>query len=382
MGKIHVQFSVEDEFRILYDVIVIFTRRRNMNQLPTLEEMETAYKERDSSYDGIFFLAVRTTGIFCRPSCTARKPFPGNVEYYPSAREAIFAGYRPCKRCRPLQTNGSPPAWAQKVLEAVDKNPSARLSDADLRADGIDPARARRFFQKEYGMTFQAYCRGRRLGKSLEQIRLGADLDDVALGYGYNSHSGFRDAFVKTFGIPPGRSRSSDCILAAWIESPLGPLIAAATSEGICLLEFTDRRMIDHQFYRLRRCFRRAIVPGENEHLHRLRSELNEYFEGKRKTFSVPMVSPGTEFEQKVWNALRKIGFGRTESYEGIARKIGSPKSVRAVGRANGANRIAIVIPCHRVINKNGELGGYGGGLWRKKKLLALEQGEVVLKPD
>ncbi|HUL43829.1 MAG TPA: methylated-DNA--[protein]-cysteine S-methyltransferase [Bacteroidota bacterium] len=353
-----------------------------MNQLPTHEEMENAYKQRDSSYDGIFFLAVRTTGVFCRPSCTARKPFPENVEYYPSAREAIFAGYRPCKRCRPLETNGSMPAWAQKILSTVEKDPSARLSDADLRANGIDPARARRFFQKEFGMTFQAYCRGRRLGKSLEQIRLGADLDDVALGYGYTSHSGFRDAFVKTFGTPPGKSRDSDCILTTWIESPLGPLIAAATSEGICLLEFTDRRMIDHQFYRLRRSFRQAIVPGENEHLHRLRTELLEYFDGRRKKFTVPVVYPGTEFEQKVWNALRAIPFGATESYEGIAGTIGSPKAIRAVGRANGANRIAIVIPCHRVINKSGELGGYGGGLWRKRKLLGLEQGKEILKAD
>ena len=345
-----------------------------MLNIPSMTEMERAYKQRDASYDGIFFLAVRTTGIFCRPSCPARKPYSSNVEYFPSAREAVFAGYRPCKRCRPLETNGTPPEWVAGLLSTIEKDSTARYSDTYLRSIGIEPARARRFFQKNYGMTFQAYCRGRRLGKSFEQIRLGADLDDVALGYGYNSHSGFREAFVKTFGAAPGKSRTSDCIVTAWIESPVGPLIAAATSEGICLLEFTDRRMLDHQVSRLRNYFKCTIIPGENKHIMQLKKELAEYFEGKRKTFSVKLVYPGSPFEQKVWDALLKIPFGSTASYEDVAKKIGSPKSSRAVGRANGCNRIAIVIPCHRVINKSGELGGYGGGLWRKKMLLELEQ--------
>jgi len=345
-----------------------------MMTLPPQAEMQRAYKRRDGSYDGIFFLAVRTTGIFCRPSCPARKPFPSNVEFFPSPKEAIFAGYRPCKRCRPMDSNGTPPDWVGKLLSGIEKDPTARYSDGYLRSIGVDPARARRFFLKNYGMTFQAYCRGRRLGVSLEQIREGADLDDVSLGYGYNSHSGFREAFVKTFGTPPGKSRSADCVLTTWIESPLGPLIAAATSEGICLLEFTDRRMLDNQFARLRKYFKQAIVPGTNEHFTKLQKELGEYFAGTRTTFSVPLVFPGSPFEQKVWKALLTIPPGKTASYEDIARIVGSPQSSRAVGRANGMNRIAIVIPCHRVINKNGELGGYGGGLWRKQKLLELEK--------
>src|SRR5208283_469118 len=154
-----------------------------MLNLPSSTEMERAYRQRDTSYDGIFFLAVRTTGVFCSPSCPARKPFSSNVEYFPSAREAVFAGYRPCKRCRPLETSGAPPEWVGRLLSTIEKDPSARYSDAFLRSIDIEPARARRFFLKNYGMTFQAYCRGRRLGKSFEQIRLGADLDDVALGY-------------------------------------------------------------------------------------------------------------------------------------------------------------------------------------------------------
>jgi AraC family transcriptional regulator, regulatory protein of adaptative response / methylated-DNA-[protein]-cysteine methyltransferase len=346
-----------------------------MNTLPPLKEMELAYKRRDASYDGLFFLAVRTTGIFCRPSCPARKPLSSNVEYYSSPREAVFAGYRPCKRCRPMETNGKPPQWVGALLSAIEKNSSARYSDAYLRSISVDPARARRFFLKNYGMTFQAYCRARRLGKSFEQIRLGANLDDVVLGYGYNSHSGFRDAFAKTFGAAPGKSRGTDCIVTAWVESPFGPLLAAATSEGICLLEFTDRRRLDHQFSRLRKYFRCSIVPGENTHILQLKSELAEYFAGKRKQFSVKLFYPGTPFEERVWNVLLTIRYGSTVTYEDIAKTVGSPGASRAVGRANGFNRISIVIPCHRVINKNGELGGYGGGLWRKKMLLELEEG-------
>jgi len=351
-----------------------------MTELPAPREMQRAYLARDASYDGIFFLAVRSTGIFCRPSCPARKPDPRNVEYYASAREAVFAGFRPCKRCRPMAPQGSQPEWVARLLERIEDDPAGRYSDAVLRSQGIDPARARRYFHKTFGMTFQAYCRGRRLGKALEQIRLGVDLDDVALGHGYDSHSGFRDAFVRTFGKSPGQSRNDDCILTSWMESPMGPLVAAATSRGVCLLEFTDRRMLDTQFATLRRYFTVAIIPGENEHLRRLRSELGEYFGGTRRAFSVPLVFPGTPFQLKVWSKLQRIPYGKTVSYEELARLVGSPAGQRAVGHANGLNRIAVVIPCHRVVNKNGNLGGYGGGLWRKQKLLSLERGEGNLE--
>ena len=349
-----------------------------MTELPSIQEMERAYKSSDASYDGIFFLAVRSTGIFCRPSCNARKPFPQNVEFYATSREAVFAGFRPCKRCRPMTSNVAAPDWLENILARIDRDPSVRYSDAFLRSIGIEPARTRRYFQKTYGMTFQAYCRGRRLGKALEQIRTGIDLDDVALGYGYSSHSGFRDAFVRTFGNSPGRSRTTDCIVTAWIESPLGALIAGATSGGICLLEFTDRRMLDAQFAVLRKNFHSAIVPGENHHTKQLKKELDEYFRGTRKQFTVPLVSPGSPFQQKVWKELLHIPFGKTVSYEDIGRRIGSPEAQRAVGHANGLNRIAIVIPSHRGVNKNGKFVGYGGGLWRKQKLLSLEQGKTM----
>ncbi|MEW6511375.1 MAG: methylated-DNA--[protein]-cysteine S-methyltransferase [Bacteroidota bacterium] len=347
-----------------------------MPQLPSPAEMERAYLRSDPSYDGVFYLGVRSTGVFCRPTCGARKPMPRNVVYFATPREALFAGYRPCKRCRPLEAIGEPPEWAGKLLAEVDRDPSGRFSDADIRGLGIDPARARRFFRKSYGMTFQAYCRGRRLGKALDQIRRGVKLDDVLFGFGYESHSGFRDAFTKAFGTTPGKARVADAIKIAWIESPLGPLVAAATDESLVLLEFTDRRMLEAQFRALRKHFKRPIVPGSNDVLSRLRTELREYFAGERRDFTVPVSFPGSVFQQRVWRELLRIPHGRTISYEELAKRIASPKGQRAVGTANGLNRIAIVIPCHRVVNKSGELGGYGGGMWRKQALLELERGE------
>ena len=199
--------------------------------------------------------------------------------------------------------------------------------------------------------------------------------DDVILGHGYESHSGFRDAFVRTFGAPPGKSQGAGRLDVAWIESPLGPLVAGATEEGICLLEFTDRRMLEAQFRTLRRLFKRAVVPGSNVHLRKLQEELTAYFSGALETFSVPLVYPGTTFQRRIWEELLAIPYGETRTYEEMAAAAGSPGACRAAGTANGMNRIAILIPCHRVVNKDGKLGGYGGGLWRKQRLLDLERG-------
>jgi AraC family transcriptional regulator of adaptative response/methylated-DNA-[protein]-cysteine methyltransferase len=344
--------------------------------------MERAYKSSDSMYDGVFFLGVRTTGVFCRPSCGARKPLPQNVEYFATPKEAVFAGYRPCKRCQPLSAVGEPPDWAGRLLMEIERDPTRRFSDASLRDMDIDPAKARRFFNKNYGMTFQAYCRGRRLGKAFEQLRKGENLDDVTLGHGYESHSGFREAFARTFGTPPGKAIGTECITVTWIESPLGPLVAGATGENLVLLEFTDRRMLEAQVSTLGRLFKLPIVPGENAVLRQLREELREYFAGKLRKFKVPLAFPGSEFQQRVWKGLLSIPYGSTLSYEGLAEKLNAPGAQRAVGHSNGLNRIAIVIPCHRVVNKDGKLGGYGGGLWRKRALLDLERGERVYAPS
>jgi AraC family transcriptional regulator of adaptative response/methylated-DNA-[protein]-cysteine methyltransferase len=342
-------------------------------------EMERAFFRRDASYDGLFFTGVRTTGVFCRPSCPARKPRPRNVEFFPTVGRALFAGYRPCLRCRPLDTDGRPPEWVERVLEKLALSPDGRVRAAELRALGLSPERVRRHFLKTYGMTFDAYCRARRLGRALDQLREGEGLDAAALDAGYESLSGFREAFRRHFGAPPGRGRQGECVRVAWVRTPLGPMVAGAVDGGLCLLEFTDRRMLERQLAVLGQRFRMPLVPGESEHLGRTRSELEEYFAGRRQEFSVPLQVLGSEFQQKVWRELQRVPYGETRSYADLARAVGSPGAVRAVGQANGMNRIAIVIPCHRIVNTDGRLGGYGGGLWRKQRLLALERGQGAL---
>ncbi len=343
--------------------------------LPSRDEMIRAFLGSDASYDGLFYTGVRTTGIFCRPSCTAKKPRPENVEFYGSAREALFAGFRPCKRCVPLEVPGAPPQWVAKLMAHVEETPDVRLTASDLREIGIDPDRARRYFMEHYRMTFTAYVRSRRLGGALASIRNGGSIDDAVFDSGYSSHSGFREAFTRTFGITPGRSAQLDDVRLSWVESPLGPLVIGANNDGVCLLEFTDRRMLETELETIKRRLKATLIPGENDHTAQLKAELGEYFAGRRKTFDVALTYPGTPFQQLVWNELLRVPYGETRSYEEIASRIGARNAVRAVGRANGMNRIAIVIPCHRVIGKNGEPVGYGGGLWRKRWLLEHEAG-------
>jgi AraC family transcriptional regulator of adaptative response/methylated-DNA-[protein]-cysteine methyltransferase len=348
------------------------------NSLPSPEEMRRAFARRDASYDGVFFTGVKTTGIFCRPSCPARRPLARNIEFFPSVREALFAGFRACKRCRPLDTDGRPPAWVGRLQAEVESDPGRRLAARDLRARGIEPARARRWFLRHWGTTFHAYARARRLAQALGAIRTGASLDDAALDHGFESLSGFRDAFARVLRGTPGRSRSADCIRLGWIRTPLGPMVAGATSAGICLLEFTDRRMLEAQLRSLDRHLGLPALPGASPHIERLRAALDEYFAGRRREFDLPLVAPGTPFQERVWQELRRIPYGETRSYADLARRIGRPKAVRAVARANGMNRMALLIPCHRVVETGGGLGGYGGGVWRKRRLLDLEHDHLA----
>ncbi|MFI5008466.1 MAG: bifunctional transcriptional activator/DNA repair enzyme AdaA, partial [Solirubrobacterales bacterium] len=345
---------------------------------PRPAEMERAFFGQDASYDGVFVTGVRTTGIFCRPSCTARKPLRRNVEFFPTVKDALFAGYRPCLRCRPLEADGRPPGWVASLLSAVEKEPEKRLRAPELRQMGVTPERARRYFQKTYGMSFDAYCRAQRLGRGLARLRQGEDMASAAVDAGYDSESGFREAFGKHFGQPPGKARGSEVAVAAWLRTPLGPMIAGSTSQGVCLLEFTDRRMLEAQLETLRRRLAIPLVPGDSEPLAQLKAELGEYFAGHRRAFEVPLHVSGSPFQESVWKELTRIPYGETRSYEDVAKAVGSPGAVRAVGNANGMNRIAIVLPCHRVVNKGGKLGGYGGGLWRKQRLLGLEQGQPI----
>jgi len=235
--------------------------------------------------------------------------------------------------------------------------------------------RVRRWFLREHGMTFHAYLRARRLGAALGRLHQGDEMDAVAYDHGYDSLSGFRDAFKQVFGAAPGKARSKQPIAVTRLLTPLGPMLAGANDEGLCLLEFVDRRMLEEQIRRLAKRLDAVFAPGSNPILKQLERELREYFDGTRRRFDVPLTVPGTEFQRAAWAALQRIPYGETRSYEQQARAMKRPTAVRAVGRANGDNRLAIIIPCHRVVGADGRLTGYGGGLWRKRALLELEQG-------
>ena len=189
--------------------------------MPTERAMYEALLARDNRYEGVFVVGVKTTGIFCRPSCPARKPRPENVEFFPAAKGALLAGYRPCLRCRPLEAAGAAPDWLAGLLAEIEEDPERRWRDEDLRARGLDPARVRRWFQQSHAMTFHAYQRARRLGVALGRIRAGEELTDTAYSAGYESESGFRDAFARLFGTPPGRAR----VLAPAVVTRLMPKI-------------------------------------------------------------------------------------------------------------------------------------------------------------
>ncbi len=247
-------------------------------------------------------IAVSTTNIFCRPGCPAPAPKPDNVERIATARAALFAGYRPCLRCRPLEREGAGVTAAQL-----------------MRASALRPI-----------LSTARRTRRRRSG--------------------------------------------SVAIVLRMLSTPLGPMLAGATDQGICLLEFTDRPMLPTQLKVVERRLRRPLVAGRHPLLDQLAVQLEVYFAGRRSGFDVPLVAPGTPFQEDIWATLLRIPAGGTVSYAELATRAGRPGAQRAAGTANGANRLAIVVPCHRVIHKSGETGNYGGGRWRKSWLLDHER--------
>jgi AraC family transcriptional regulator of adaptative response/methylated-DNA-[protein]-cysteine methyltransferase len=344
-------------------------------RLPRPAELYRALVNRDASYEGIFVAAIRTTGIFCRPTCPSRKPLVENVEFFARTDQALAAGYRPCQRCHPLEQAGRHPEWVDQLLGMIETAPTRRFTDSALRKMHIQPATARRYFRERFGMTLHGYSRARQLGFALDLLRDGAPVTPAGFDAGFESDSGFRDAFKRLFGTTPAAARDTAPIQATLLPSPLGPLLAAATDRGLCMLEFADRKKLPIQAADLARWYRQPVIPGSHRFIEQARQELEEYFAGARTGFAVPLDFRGTAFQEKVWGELLRIPYGVTISYEELATRIGRSGAQRAVGLANGRNRIPIIIPCHRVIQKNGQLRGYGGGLWRKQFLLDLERG-------
>jgi len=346
----------------------------HLQSLPTPRTMYRALSRRDAAYEGVFFTGVKTTGIFCRPTCKAKRPRAENVEFFPTVTEALHGGYRPCRLCRPMDGNKPVPPLVERLRRAVEAAPDGRVTDKDLATMGVEPTTARRQFKAYHGLTFHAYQRARRMGLALRDVQSGKPVIETQLARGYESTSGFREAFARVFGAPPRGAKSAVCLLAQRLETPLGTMLALADDAGLRLLEFVDRRGLERELVQLRRRLKCAIVPGNHAILDQTAAQLTEYFAGQREQFDVPLAPVGSEFQLRVWRELGRIPPGRTRSYAEMAKRLGIPKAPRAIGRANGSNMLALVIPCHRVINADGSLNGYAGGVWRKQRLLEHER--------
>jgi len=345
----------------------------------TLEEMRSAWKQRDAAYDGLFVFGVRTTGIFCRPSCPSR-PLLKNMEFFETPEAARAAGFRSCKRCQPELANGRPPAAIAQLMEEVRALGGPPIQARDLRTRKLSPERVSRWFRAHLGMTFAQWQRGLRLTSALHGLRAGARIDDAVFATGYESHSGFREAFQRSFGTSAGQAEDADCITVLWRESVLGPLVLGSHKDAIVLVQFADRWRLPDIFKPLTRHLGVGFLPGESALLQRTGEIIDALFSGEKTVFAVPLKLVGTDFQKLAWNQTLKIPRGKTVSYRELAQDMGCPSKTRAVARAVGANPINILLPCHRVIGSNGLLTGYSGGLERKRRLLQMEGVELQEK--
>ena len=333
-----------------------------------------AFMRRDRSWDGRVIGAVKTTGIYCKPSCPARRPKREHVEFFASADEARAAGYRSCLRCRPDEVGRDREAVAKavRIIEQSEEAPGLAQLAA---AVGYAPHHFQRLFKRDLGVSPAEYARALRNRRAQSALTGNDRVTDAIYDAGYSSPSGFYSDAKERLGMTPSAWRDGgrgETIRWTIVESALGPMLVAATSKGICRLTFDDTPDA------LRRIFPNATILEDD-------GSMSEWVEGALTAVERPAAAPelpidvaGTAFQEAVWRELRKIPPGETRSYAQIAAAIGAPNAVRAVGSANGDNHVAVLIPCHRVIRSDGTLGGYAGGLDRKRKLLAAEgQGQT-----
>lgn len=342
--------------------------------LPDDKTLYAALIARDPAWDSRAFVAVSSTSVFCRLTCPARKPKPENCTFYSSPAACIEAGYRPCKRCHPLHSLIPDDPAVQDLLTRLDADPTRRWSEADVIAFGHDPSTIRRAFKRTFGTTFLDMARARRLQMGFTTLAHGGQMIDAQLEAGFQSVPAFRAAFAKMLGLKPSAFSPDALLRANWFQTALGPMIGVADQTHLHLLEFADRRALPAELKRLFKITSGGIGLGTTAPLAQARSELEAYFAGQSADFKTPMAPAGTPFTKSVWDALQLIPAGQTRSYSELARDIGKPESTRAVARANGSNQIAVLIPCHRVLGADGSLTGYGGGMWRKRKLIDLER--------
>lgn len=342
--------------------------------LPDADTLYAALLARNASFDGQVFVCVASTGVFCRLTCPARKPKRENCTFFPTIGECVEAGFRPCKRCHPLQAAALADPAIAALLHALDTRPDLRWSEEHVIRLGYDPSTVRRSFRRQFGMTFLEMARQRRLREGFEALSVGGKVITAQHEASFDSASAFRAAFARLLGQPPSELRSDRLLRATWIPTPLGDMIAVSSRSHLHLLEFVDRKGLPAELKKLQHTSKESIGIGSMPPSEQAAAELTEYFAARSSRFSTPLWVSTSAFVQQVWDALREIPAGETRSYSEIARQIGRPTAIRAVARANGANQIALMIPCHRVIGADGSLTGYGGGLWRKQRLIEIER--------
>lgn len=328
-----------------------------------------AFMRRDRKWDGRIIGAVKTTGIYCKPSCPARRPKRENVEFFATGEEALAAGYRPCMRCKPDEVGRDREAVARavKLIEHAEEAPTL---DEIAAAVGYAPHHFQRIFKRDLGVSPAEYARGLRNRRTETALKANCRVTDAVYDAGYSAPSSFYSDAKERLGMTPSAWRDGgrgETIRWTHFDSPLGQMLIAATSKGICRLTFDD------SVQSLRRLFPNANIVEDAGALRELVEGALEAIESPLAAHQLPIDVAGTAFQEAVWRELRKIPAGETRSYAEIAAAIGQPKAVRAVGTANGDNHVAVLIPCHRVIRSDGTLGGYAGGLDRKRKLLASE---------
>ena len=346
-----------------------------MCDLPDHDRLYAALLARDPAYEGVALVGVTTTGIYCRLTCPARKPLARNCRWFHSAQAATQAGFRACLRCKPQGTQADAHPVIRDLMAALAEHPDRRWSEGGVAARGHDPSTVRRLFRQHFGESFLQMARAARLRQGITTLNKGGRMIDAQLDSGFDSASGFRRAFAQLFGHPPHQMASDADLRAEWIETPLGGMIAIADTQALHLLEFVDRKALPAGLRKLSALAKGRIGLGRTPVTDLAETALSAFFAGQEGRLDVPLRLAGTPFQQRVWQELRNIPAGQTRSYAQLAAAIGQPTAVRAVAGANGANRLALVVPCHRVIGADGTLTGYAGGLWRKEKLIALEGG-------
>ena len=338
-------------------------------------------QSRDTSLDGMFYVAVKSTGVYCRPSCSSRTPKRENVVFFPDIESAEAAGFRACKRCHPRLA--SPDAAAALVRQAcayLDEDEPLRLPEIGRRL-GVNAGQLQRMFKRTLGVTPGQYAEGRRLERLKGGLRDGHSVTRALYDAGYSSSSRLYESAGEQLGMTPATYRKGGrgmTIRYHITDSPLGRLLIAGTERGVCAVQLGDA---DAELgMALRGEFPEAVIMPDKGAISDWVAQILEHLAGVRPRLDLPLDIQGSAFQLRVWRALRDIAYGATRTYSEIAAAIGNPKAARAVGNACHNNPVAIVIPCHRVVRSNGDLGGYGGGVHRKKKLLDTEKARVQLE--